>query len=124
MATTSIAGWGGNCTGPTGVTEVMDWKASISVDKLDATSMASGGWKEYIAGLIGCEGSFNCQGTVIPARGLVASLVLTSSGTVGPSFSGSAIIDKVDVDVPVNGKVVYACSFAFTSTITVGHDGV
>jgi len=116
-ATTAIAGYGGSLTGPTGISEVTQWKAAISTDKLDATNMGSGGWKEYIPGLIGMEGSCTCQGTAIPSRGLNAATLDTGTG---PSFTGSVFIDKVDVNVPVEGKVTYEVSFAFTGSITVG----
>ena len=116
-ATTAIAGYSGSFTGPTGVSEVTQWKAAITTDKLDATNMGSGGWKEYIAGLIGMEGSATCQGTAIPSRGLAAGTLDTGAG---PVFSGSVFVDKVDVNVPVDGKVTYDVSFAFTGSITVG----
>lgn len=115
-ATTAVAGYSGSFTGPTGVSEVTQWKASITTDKLDATNMSSGGWKEYIPGLIGCEGSATCQGTAVPSRGLAAATL--DAGPV--SFSGSVFVDKVDVNVPVDGKVTYDVSFAFTGSITVG----
>jgi len=116
-ATVAVAGYGGTFTGPTGIGEITQWKASISTDKLDATNMSGGGWKEYIAGLIGMEGSATTQGTAIPSRGLNAA-TLTTNG--GPTFTGSVFIDKVDVNVPVDGKVTYDVSFAFTGSITVG----
>ena len=116
-ATTAIAGYGGSLTGPKGIVEVTQWKGSISTDKLDVTNMGSGGWKEYIAGLIGMDGSCTCQGTAIPARGLSA-MSLESNG--GPTFSGSVFVDKVDVNVPVDGKVTYDVSFSFTGSIAVG----
>lgn len=116
-ATTAVAGYGGTFTGPTGIGEVTQWKGSITTDKLDATNMGSGGWKEYIPGLISFEGSATTQGTAIPSRGLNAA-TLTTNG--GPTFTGSVFIDKVDVGVPVDGKVTYDISFAFTGSIAVG----
>ncbi len=115
-ATTAIAGYGGSLAGPTGISEVTQWKAAITTDKLDATNLSSSGWKEYIPGLIGMEGSCTCQGTAIPSRGLNACTLDTG----GPTFTGSVFVDKVDVNVPVDGKVTYDVSFAFTGSITVG----
>lgn len=115
-ATTAIAGYGGSLSGPTGISEVTQWKAAITTDKLDATNMGSGGWREFIPGLIGMEGTCTCQGTAIPSRGLSAATLDTS----GPTFTGSVFVDKVDVNVPVDGKVTYDVSFAFTGSITVG----
>lgn len=116
-ATVAVAGYGGTLTGPTGISEVTQWKAAITTDRLDATNFGSGGWKEYIPGLIGMDGTCTCQGTAIPARGLNAG-TLTSNG--GPTFTGSVFIDKVDVNVPVDGKVTYDVSFSFTGSIAVG----
>lgn len=115
-ATTAVAGYGGTFTGPTGLIEVTQWKASIGTDKLDATNMSGGGWKEYIPGLIGMDGSCTCQGTAIPTRGLNAGTLTSNSG---PTFTGSVFIDKVDINAPVDGKVTYDVSFSFTGSIAV-----
>lgn len=118
-ATTSIAGYGGSITGPTGFTEVTQWKLTVTTDKLDATNMSSAQYKEFVGGLSGAEGTCTTQGTVIPARGTLNAATLKTKSTGGATITGSIIVDKVDVGVPVDGKVTYDVSFAFSGSVTV-----
>jgi hypothetical protein len=118
-ATTAIAGFGGSITGPTGFTEVTNWKLTVTTDKLDGTNMGSAQYKEYIGGLSGAEGSCTTQGTAIPARGTLAACTLKTKATGGASITGSIIVDKVDVGVPVDGKVTYDVSFAFSGSVGI-----
>lgn len=118
-ATTSIAGYGGTITGPTGFTEITQWKLTISTDKLDATNMSSAQYKEYIGGLNGAEGSCTTQGTLIPARGTLAAATLQTKASGGATFTGSIIVDKVDINNPVDGKVTYDVNFTFSGSVGV-----
>lgn len=118
-ATTAISGHDGSVTGITGISEVINWKADITTKELDATSMSSAGYEEYIEGLKGASFSGSCQGTALPARGLSAVTLKTKS-TGGVSISGSAIIGKVGVTDPVDGKVTYDFDGKFTGSITIG----
>lgn len=117
-ATTAIAGYDGSITGPTGMGEVTQWKLDITTAQLDATSMASGGYEEFIAGLIGASGNANTQGTVLPSRGLSA-ITLKTKSTGGITLSGSAIIGKVGINDPVDGKISYDVDFKMTGSITI-----
>lgn len=117
-ATTAISGHDGSITGPTGMTEVINWKADITVKELDATSMASGGYEEFIEGLKGASFSGSCQGTTLPARGLSAVTLKTKS-TGGITVSGSAIIGKVGITDPVDGKVTYDFDGKFTGSVAI-----
>lgn len=118
-ATTAIAGYSGSISGPTGFTEVTQWKLTVTTDKLDATNMGSAQYKEWVGGLSGAEGTATTQGTVIPARGTLAAATLKTKSTGGATIAGSIIVDKVDVGVPVDGKVTYDISFAFSGSVTI-----
>jgi hypothetical protein len=118
MATASIAGYAGSVTGPQGMAEVVEWRADIRVAQLDVTSMASGGFEEYIAGLTGGDVSISCLGKTVPTRGSVASLALIA-GSGGPTISGRAIIGQVSVAVPVADKLAFDVSAKFSGTITI-----
>jgi len=118
-ATAAISGFSGSITGPTGFTEVTQWKLSVAQDKLDGTNMGSAQYKEYIGGLSGAEGSCTTQGTVIPARGTLSACTLKTKTTGGATITGSILVDKVDVGVPVDGKVTYDISFAFSGSVTI-----
>ena len=118
MSTTAISGHDGSITGPTGMAEVINWKADITVKELEATSMASAGYEEFIEGLKGATFSGSCQGTTLPTRGLSAVTLKTKS-TGGITVSGSAIIGKVGITDPVDGKVTYDFDGKFTGSITL-----
>lgn len=117
-ATTAIAGFDGSLTGPTGLVEVKNWKLDVTTEALDATSMSSGGYKEFVEGLKGASGSFTSQGTAIPARGLSAMTLKTKS-TGGATITGSAIVNSVSVGDPVDGLVTYDGSFVFTGSVGI-----
>lgn len=117
-ATTAVAGYDGSITGPSGMTEVINWNLDVTVEELDATSMASSGWKEFIEGLRGASGSASVQGTVIPTRGLSAATLKTKS-TGGSTISGSILINRVGIGVPVDGKVTYDVGFSFTGSVAI-----
>lgn len=117
MPTGAIAGYGGSISGTNAGTEIKKWSATVKVTLLDATSMASSGWEEFILGLSGCSGTFDCIGTA-PKKGTSAtSLTLTAAS--GRTISGSAIISDVAYNVPVEGVVGYTATFKFTGSVTV-----
>lgn len=117
-APTSIAGFDGSIAGPTGVVEVKNWKCDLRTAKLDATSMGSNGYEEFIAGLQGGSGSFTSGGTVAPSRGLSAATLMTKS-TGGMTLTGSIFIERATVNVPVDGMVSYDCEFSWTGSIGI-----
>ena len=117
-ATTSISGHDGSITGPNGFAEVINWKADITVKELEATSMASAGWEEFIEGLKGASFSGSCQGTTLPTRGLSAVTLKTKS-TGGITLSGSVLISKAGITAPVDGKVTYDFDGKYTGSFTI-----
>jgi hypothetical protein len=118
MATSALCGSGGVVTGVGSVSEVTRWTIDQTIEALDATSMASNGWKERIACLKGATGSFTCVG-VAPAVGPDASVTFKTASVGGYTISGGIIISKVTVNTPVDGVVSFDAEFVFTGTITV-----
>jgi len=118
MATTAISGHDGSVTGPSGLAEVINWKVDITVKELDATSMASAGYEEFIEGLKGASFNGSCQGAVLPTRGL-STVTLKTKSSGGISVSGSALIGKVGITDPVDGKVTYDFDGKFTGSIAI-----
>ncbi len=117
MATAAISGYGGSISGSAG-TEIKKWSATPKVTLLDATSMASGGFEEFIAGLQGCSGSFDCIGT--PPAVTTASVTLTlKTASAGMTITGKAYISDVAVSTPVENVVTYTATFKYTGTVTV-----
>ena len=117
MATTAIAGYGGSVTGSAG-TEIKKWSATIKVTMLDATSMASAGWEEFVAGLQGCSGSFDCIGTA-PAKTTTAATLTLKGNASRLTISGNAMIESVAYNVPVEGLLGYTATFRYTGAVTV-----
>lgn len=115
MATSALCGKTGSISG-SGGTEIKKWTVTVKTEPLDATSMASQGWHEFIEGLSGATGSFDCIGTK-PTRGIAASLSLvTASG--GITIAGRALISDVQVASDVAGVVTYTANFTFTGAVT------
>lgn len=124
MATTAITGKNGTVvsTGSPGDVgdEITNWDATLEIDLEEATSMDSGGYKEFIEGLTGMTGSFTAIGTP-PVIGAVTDLALAVGATVGDlKFTGAAIIQNLGTTTPVDGRVEYSCDFSYTGAITVG----
>lgn len=118
MGTTAISGHDGSVTGPSGCTEVTQWKCDVTVKELDATSMASAGYEEFITGLKGAKVSGSCQGTVLPSQGLTA-LTLKTKSTGGITLSGSALLSRVSINDPVDNKITYDFDGSFTGSIAI-----
>lgn len=123
MATTAIAGYSGTVsgTGANSATEIKSWQLTITTEALDATSMASSGWREFICGLRGGTGTFTCIGTP-PTVSTVAtnSITLdTNTGSGGNTYSGTCIITSVEYGDTVDGVVTYVAQFTMTGAITV-----
>ena len=124
MSTTALSGKSGTLTGAgaCGATEIKNWAVTATIDALDATSMASAGWKEHIAGLMGISGTFTCVGTN-PLEGAIAQTaaatlsLLTSSD--GVTIEGKALITSAEASVSVDGIVTFNCSFVGSEAWTV-----
>lgn len=119
MATAALCGMSGTVTGITGITEITKWTVDQTIDALDATSMASAGWKERIACLKGATGTFTTVGDEAAVGPDASAVFDTKSGVGGYSISGDIIITKVTINTPVDGVVSFDHEFVFTGTITV-----
>jgi hypothetical protein len=124
MATTvAMSGKSGTITGAgaCGATEIKNWAATIVTDALEATSMASSGWKEVILGLRSITGTFQCIGVSPLAAAITqtvpASIALKTSDT-GITVSGKCIVNSAEVTSSVDGVVTYNCSFTGSETFT------
>ena len=123
MATTAISGKGGTLTstdssGTLDATEITSWEVAITTEALEATSMASDGWKEFIEGLSGATGSFECVG-IKPVQGTksVVTFSIDDSGTL--EIEGTIIVSEVNTSTPHDGVVTYRANFSFTGEVTV-----
>lgn len=123
MATVAVCGSGGSITGAgiNGATEIKEWAITLTVDVLDATSMASAGWREKIFGLKGGTGRFTCIGVrPDPVTTAAAAAATFTQSTGGGTIAGTILLGSVEVQPAVDGVVSYVASFEFTGAITLG----
>jgi len=116
MSTSAVCGYSGTVTGPAGVTEVTQWEVTLNVAAEEATSMASGGFKEKIACLR--SGTFTFR-SIGHAAAMGACSISLSTGH-GLTIGGSGIVSKCDIETPVSGIVSYNHSGTFTGAISGG----
>jgi hypothetical protein len=119
MATIAISGKAGAITGPSGLAEVTRWSCDVEYELLDATSMESNGYAEYVLGLQGASGTLDAIGTP-PALGSVGTLVLKTKTTGGRSITGAALIEKVSYTSAVDGRVEFGAAYKLKGTVTLG----
>ena len=115
MSTAALCGMNGSISG-TGAVEIVSWEITQTVDAIDATSMASNGWKERIACLKGASGTFKSIG-VSSTVGAHAGVQFKDAQVGGYSISGDILVSKITVGTPVDGLVSFDHSFTFTGTI-------
>ena len=122
MATAALAGHSGTVTGLTGIDEIKEWDCDIEFDLMDATSMLSAGWKEFIVGLKSGSGSLSAIGDTSPsiAGTQIASLKLDCGGAGALRVSGAAYLSNVTFKVAHDGLVEYGASFQFDGAVDVG----
>jgi len=121
MSTAAVSGKTGRIEIGTTVAEVVDWNADIVTEALDATSMSSGGKKEFIAGLEEGSGSFATV-QFLNKRGAQAAATFgvgASAASNAPDISGKIIITTEGTAVPVDGRVAYSYDFVFNATATI-----
>lgn len=122
MASVAISGKSGSISGLTGGgTEIKSWTLNIKVAALDATSMSSNGWEEFIVGLKGASGTFTCIGVKPDPMDQVApaALSLITKDTGGTTYAGNAILTNVEVGTPVDNVITYVVSFQFSGEVSI-----
>lgn len=95
--------------------EITNWELNLELDVIDATSMASGGKKEYIGCLKSASGTFDS---------------LTACATIGAStgvefindvetITCDIIITDLATSTPVGDKVTFKYSWVSTGEVTI-----
>ncbi|MBA7552994.1 hypothetical protein ES705_45575 [subsurface metagenome] len=122
-----IHGKGGSVTSSGGNTTVNSWTLSYVGDAVECTNFDSTGGREYIAGLTGWSGSYDCffstGNTLTPGNSKSIRLTVstgTTGGTIGKyAFTGTAIITGMDITAPVDGIVTQGYTFQGTNALSV-----
>lgn len=91
--------------GGSSVGDVSSWSVSVETDTLETTAMGTGGWKTFAGSLQSWSGSVELYVDDTASvggytTGVDAAVVLTD-GTSGNTYTGTAIVTSVSVDVGV-----------------------
>ena len=111
MATASKCGSTGSVNG---FGEIIKWTLNLNQEALEATSMDSGGVKEYIACLKSADGSFS---SLVPGGAIGAHAGVTFTNDLD-SWTMDIIITDLKTTVDVNAVVSFEHTFESTGAIT------
>ena len=114
-----LAGYGGSITFTNYQTSAKAWTSDLSVDMLDTTDFADGGYRTFIAGLKGGTATVEYNWDVANTAALGASATLTLLTTTGLGVNGAALLTSISIGVPVDGLATVTATFTFTGTITI-----
>jgi len=125
----ALAGKGGSVyIGANKVAEISQWSCDLKADNIETTNFDSNGWKTYIQGLKEWSGSL--EGNFVPtdttgqqaiinafAGGTSVSLELRIDTT--KKITGTALIEGISIEVPVDDKQSLKCDFSGTGQPTL-----
>jgi hypothetical protein len=126
-------GKNGNATvgaGPTTL-KITGWSADDQNDLADSSNTTGGGFKEYTAGLDGCDWSIDAQvettkvpydatgGALVPGTELTNLKLYVGAPTATPNFHFPvAIVEKCSIKSVVNGVITYTVTGKNQGTFT------
>ena len=92
---------------------VYTWSIDYTADALEVTTFASNGYREYIPGLRGWSGSYECRlddsvKVSHPGKPVATATFLAISGI---QYSGNVIITGISLSVAVDGVATATFSF-------------
>jgi hypothetical protein len=94
--------------------EITSWILNLNQDALEATSMASAGFKEFIGCLQDADGEFT---TLVPCGAVGAAAGVTFTNDKG-TWTMDIIITNISTKVDVNGVVTFRYTFVSTGAIS------
>lgn len=124
--TTAISGKAGSISGTPGSgdigSEITEWSIDDTVESLEATNMAGGGYFDSVEGIKKATGSFTAVGSSTPEKGDVTAATFAVSDVSGSqTYEGDILITSKAVSTPVSGSVVtYTATFEFRGSYTIG----
>jgi len=112
MSTNSQCGYDGSISFGA---EVVEWTLDQLVDAIEATSMDSAGYKEFIPCLESAEGTF----TTLDPSGVPGMVTSATFANDIHTYDLDLIITNVTIGTPVDGRVSYRYSWISTGEVTV-----
>lgn len=94
--------------------EITDWTLNLITDSPDATSMSSGGFKEYIACLKGADFTFT---SLVPCGAIGAHASVTFTNDLA-TYTFDAIINDLGTSVDTAGVINFNYSGVATGAVT------
>jgi hypothetical protein len=84
--------------------EVSSWSVSVEADTLETTAMGTGGWKTFVGSLQSWSGTIEMFATTTTAMasfitGADVVVVLVDTPSTGNTWTGTAVITSVSIDV-------------------------
>jgi len=110
MSTNSQCGFDGSTS--TG-TEVVEWTLNLLEEIPEATSMDSGGYKEFIPCLKSAEGTF----TTLVLSGTIGTRTSVTFANDIHSYDLDLIVTSVVVTTPVDGRVTFVHNWISTGPV-------
>ena len=134
MAGTTIEGLGGSVTIAGYNVKFASWSADYTMETVDTTGFDDGGFRTkapVIASMTGSAAGTASEGaaTTEPIPGALATTAMTVggmaaataavvlTGTTGCTFTFSAVVTRVSMSRPVDGKMDVTCDFESTGVI-------
>lgn len=114
----------------TAVGEVTSWSLSMESDTLETTAMGTGGWKTFVGSLQSWSGTVeifvdNDAGATEVVSQVVdnttgaAVLVTLVDGASGNSYSGTAVVTSISVDVSTADLVTATMDLTGSGALTI-----
>ena len=90
--------------GGTAQGQVSSWSVSVEADTLETTAMGTGGWKTFVGSLQSWSGTIEMFATTTTAMasfitGADVVVVLVDTPSTGNTWTGTAVITSVSIDV-------------------------
>lgn len=110
------------------VARITNWALNTKADAVDVTGTSSSGHKEFVAGLDEWSGTAKCHYDSAETKftgapptivvGAVVTLLLGVDDGAGETWTGTALITGVDVELDVAGDITFNISFQGTGALT------
>ena len=107
-----------------GTLKVTEWSATPKTQKLDQTNSESGGYGEYLGGILDCDpitirGNFEVGTTPLttyPPGAAIANTVLYINDTSGPNIACTLFVESFRYTAPTRGLVTIEITGNSTGT--------
>lgn len=112
----------------TEITPISNWTLGITSDNRSYAANDTSGWKQRVAGVRDCRGTFRCMlddaGNVPVDEGDAITLKLQVDATGNNYYTVPAVVDKIDVECDISDGEILALIVEFSGNGAVTKSGV